>query len=357
VTDTLDYYVTEVFFDSTIVNYVSHDSLDSLIGTTIQSYDSDLEDIAMLDDDGALATGHLIIYDEDSSKWVNLGGDALRNTLGLGTISTQDSNNVAITGGTIIDIEPIAVESGGTGASNADTARINLDAQQHSDWLDDIASFDLSENDDANQILMSFKGEPHEWALVDTATARVELGLKIGATADSGNVQAWDSKLQNFSDGEPIPDSLVFSGDYFITTPGVEGQFWSADGDTAGFWRSFSSQFINFDNEDNLEETISIQTTFRPVGPDTIIQDRDIVEVELVDHGAETNAGLPEVDGSQLFRLDATQINSTKNNDGPVSIEQFDLLQDLRPGPIDAFPEPEYTSGNIQGQLDEKQKK
>jgi len=339
VTDTLDYYVTEVFFDSTIVNYVSHDSLDSLIGTTIQSYDSDLEDIAMLDDDGALATGHLIIYDEDSSKWVNLGGDALRNTLGLGTISTQDSNNVAITGGTIIDIEPIAVESGGTGASNADTARINLDAQQHSDWLDDIASFDLSENDDANQILMSFKGEPHEWALVDTATARVELGLKIGATADSGNVQAWDSKLQNFSDGEPIPDSLVFSGDYFITTPGVEGQFWSSDGDTAGIWTTFSRHFQTV-----TEDSISIKTG---------TEDGDIVELELVDHDAETNAALPVVDGSQLFRLDATQIRSTRNSTGPVSNEEFVLLEGLRSDADEN--EPDFiTYGPVQGQLDLK---
>jgi len=32
--------------------------------TTIQRYDSDLEDIAMFDDDGDLETGHLIIYDK-----------------------------------------------------------------------------------------------------------------------------------------------------------------------------------------------------------------------------------------------------------------------------------------------------
>ena len=135
VTDTLNYYVTEVFFDSTIENYVSHDSLDTLIGITIQHYDSDLEDIAMLDN-GDLGTGHLIIYDYDERKWVSLGGDTLRNTLGLGTMSTQDSNSVVITGGTINGIDPIAVESGGTGASTTEEARTNLDAQQHSDRLD-----------------------------------------------------------------------------------------------------------------------------------------------------------------------------------------------------------------------------
>ncbi|GIS72070.1 MAG: hypothetical protein CM1200mP10_16470 [Candidatus Neomarinimicrobiota bacterium] len=124
VTDTLDYYVTEVLFDSTMENYVSHDSLDTLIGTAIQRWDSDLEDIAMLDN-GDLTTGHLIVWDqEDARKWVSQGGSTLRNTLGLGTMSSQDSNNVVITGGTINGIDPIAVESGGTGASNADTAQI-----------------------------------------------------------------------------------------------------------------------------------------------------------------------------------------------------------------------------------------
>ena len=347
VTDTLDYYVTEVLFDSTMENYVSHDSLDTLIGTAIQRWDSDLEDIAMLDN-GDLTTGHLIVWDqEDARKWVSQGGSTLRNTLGLGTMSSQDSNNVVITGGTINGIDPIAVESGGTGASNADTARMNLDAQQHSDRLDEIASFNLIGNPD-NQIIMSRGIGLDKWEMVTPETARVELGLKIGTSVEPGDVQAWDSKLQNFSDGEPIPDSLIFSGDYFITTPGVEGQFWSADGDTAGFWRSFSSHFNNIDNEGNLEDTISINTG---------TEEGDIVELELVDHDAETNAGLPEVDGSQLFRLDATQINSTRNSTGPVSIEQFDLLQDLRPELDAAFPEPEYTSGNVQGQLDEKQKK
>jgi hypothetical protein len=46
--------------------------------------------------------------------------------LGLGSMSTQDSSNVSITGGSITGISPIPVTSGGTGASDAIVARTNL---------------------------------------------------------------------------------------------------------------------------------------------------------------------------------------------------------------------------------------
>jgi hypothetical protein len=45
---------------------------------------------------------------------------------GLGTIATQASSNVAITGGSITGITDLAVADGGTGASTAPNARINL---------------------------------------------------------------------------------------------------------------------------------------------------------------------------------------------------------------------------------------
>ena len=197
-------------------------------------YDSDLEDIAMLDN-GDLGTGHLIIYDYDERKWVSLGGDTLRNTLGLGTMSTQDSNSVVITGGTINGIDPITVESGGTGASSSEEAWTNLDAQQHSDRLDRIASLDHNNID--NQIIMSLGGGIDQWNIITAETARVELGLKIGTSADSGDVQAYSDALQSYSDGNPIPADRVEYGQYFIDTTGVGGQFWSADEIGRAAWR------------------------------------------------------------------------------------------------------------------------
>lgn len=52
-----------------------------------------------------------------------------RVNLGLGTIATQNANAVAITGGTVSGITDLAVADGGTGASDAPTARANLGAQ------------------------------------------------------------------------------------------------------------------------------------------------------------------------------------------------------------------------------------
>lgn len=44
----------------------------------------------------------------------------------LGTISSQDADNVSITGGSIKDIEPLPIASGGTAANDAASARTNL---------------------------------------------------------------------------------------------------------------------------------------------------------------------------------------------------------------------------------------
>jgi len=49
-----------------------------------------------------------------------------RTNLGLGTIATQASSSVSITGGSITGITDLAIADGGTGASNAFNARINL---------------------------------------------------------------------------------------------------------------------------------------------------------------------------------------------------------------------------------------
>jgi hypothetical protein len=49
-----------------------------------------------------------------------------RTNLGLGSVATQPANNVAITGGSVTGITDLAIADGGTGASTAADARTNL---------------------------------------------------------------------------------------------------------------------------------------------------------------------------------------------------------------------------------------
>ena len=50
----------------------------------------------------------------------------VRSDIGLGSIATQASNNVSITGGSVSGITDLAIADGGTGASSASAARTNL---------------------------------------------------------------------------------------------------------------------------------------------------------------------------------------------------------------------------------------
>jgi len=61
----------------------------------------------------------------DARTNLGLGTGATAN---IGTIATQNSDSIAITGGSITGILPIAVASGGTGANTAAAARVNLSA-------------------------------------------------------------------------------------------------------------------------------------------------------------------------------------------------------------------------------------
>lgn len=62
----------------------------------------------------------------NGSAWVAESGSTARTSLGLGTIATQASNSVAITGGSITGITDLAIADGGTGASTAAAACSNL---------------------------------------------------------------------------------------------------------------------------------------------------------------------------------------------------------------------------------------
>ena len=118
---------------------------------------------------------------------------------GLGTISTQNSDAVSITGGTIAGITDLAVADGGTGASTAADARTNLGlviASHVQGWsaiLDDLAGLtQLADkgfyfNTDTTAATFDFTAAGR--ALLDDAdneAQRTTLGLGDSATKNTG---------------------------------------------------------------------------------------------------------------------------------------------------------------------------
>jgi len=94
-----------------------------------------------------------------------------RTSLGLGSIATQDSSSVTITGGSITGVTDIAVADGGTGASDAATARTNLGVAIGTD----VQAFDADNavTDAAQTFTVSQRG---------TITTDNDLSFDIGDT-------------------------------------------------------------------------------------------------------------------------------------------------------------------------------
>jgi hypothetical protein len=104
------------------------------IGSNVQAYDAGLQSIS-----GLTTSANQMIYTTASDTYattsLTAAGRAIlddadaaaqRTTLGLGTMATQAASSVSITGGSISGITDLAIADGGTGASDAGTARANL---------------------------------------------------------------------------------------------------------------------------------------------------------------------------------------------------------------------------------------
>lgn len=109
-------------------------TLGLVIGTNVQAYDAELAALAGLTS-GADTLGYFTGTGTAGTTTLSSAGRALiddadaaaqRTTLGLGTMATQASGAVTITGGSVSGITDLAVADGGTGASNAAGARTNL---------------------------------------------------------------------------------------------------------------------------------------------------------------------------------------------------------------------------------------
>jgi hypothetical protein len=140
-----------------------------------------------------------------------------RTNLGLGTIATQNSASVSITGGTISGITDLAVADGGTGASDAGTARTNLglaigtNVQAYDAGLQSIAGLTTT----ADRMIYTTASDVYAVATLtaagrailddaDATAQRTTLGLAIGT-----NVQAWDANLDQIAALAPTADNFI----------------------------------------------------------------------------------------------------------------------------------------------------
>jgi len=145
------------------------------IGSTVQAYDAGLADIAGL----AVTDGNFIVG--DGANWVAESGATVRTSLGLGSLATLSTISNDNWSGT-----DLAVANGGTGASDAATARTNLglaigtNVQAYDADLTTIAGLSSA---DGNFIVGSATG----WVAESGATARTSLGLGTAATSATGD--------------------------------------------------------------------------------------------------------------------------------------------------------------------------
>ena len=165
-----------------------------LTGTVANArLDQQLQDVAGL----AVTDGNFIVG--DGANFVAESGATARTSLGLGSIATQDANNVSITGGSVSGITDLAIADGGTGASTASAARSNLgvaigtDVQAYDAGLTSIAGLTTA----ADKIIYTTASDTYAVtdftafgrSLVDDAdasAARTTLGLGTAATQDVG---------------------------------------------------------------------------------------------------------------------------------------------------------------------------
>jgi hypothetical protein len=163
------------------------------IGSDVQAYDAQLADLAGL----ALTNSNFIVG--DGTNWVAESGATARTSLGVGSISTQASDSVSITGGSISGITDLAIADGGTGSGSASAARTALGVAIGSDiqaYDADLAAIAALAKTDSNFIV----GNGSAWVAETGATVRTSLGLGSMATQAHGSVNIDGGSITGITD-------------------------------------------------------------------------------------------------------------------------------------------------------------
>jgi len=165
-----------------------------------------------------------------------------RTNLGLGTIATQSAASVTITGGTISGITDLAVADGGTGASDAATARTNLGAQATiTGAATTIASADLTASralasDGSGKVAVSAVTSTELGYLSGTTSAvQTQLDNRVTSNADDSLTGGYTTTADDdgtFSTGTYTPTPaggnmkrIVNGGAFTLAAPTASGDY------------------------------------------------------------------------------------------------------------------------------------
>ena len=119
-----------------------------------------------------------------------------RTSLGLGSIATQASDAVAITGGSVTGITDLAVADGGTGASSAADARTNLGLGTIATQASDAVAITGGSIAGITDLAIADGGT----GASSTSAARTNLGLGTIATQDSDAVSVTGGSIAGITD-------------------------------------------------------------------------------------------------------------------------------------------------------------
>lgn len=156
---------------------------------------SSLSDVTV----SSVADNDFLIYNSTTSVWENVTAANSRTAMGLGTLATQNANNVALTGGTSTDVEMVSyIESVTTVAASGTTETLDVGTS---------SIFDVTLSDNCE---FTFSGA--------TASKAASFTLLLKQDGSGGHTTTWPNSVEWAGGTAPsltttanAKDILVFS--------------------------------------------------------------------------------------------------------------------------------------------------